>query len=622
MSTQTIKQKIIQLNLSVSLLAVVLSLVLIGFSEWFVYKKMLVSELLSMAQVIAMNSRASLVSGEIKTGRQILSALKAKKNITSAKIYHRNKSVFVSFDYGQADRIPLPENWPLNQPLYFFKSGKLHIFCPIGLNRENVGVVYVQSNLTMLYEWLQSYFYSAGLVLLLAMGVVVVFSNRLQQTISLPLVALTDIVRRITETKDYTLRAEKESQDEMGLLVEGYNAMLAQIQSLISDLRNARIYSERIVATIPTAVAALDEGYRIVSYNPAFNDLTQQTNILGQKLYDILPVTRLRHIIENESSQKEAKIHEITIPGYGETDDLHMTISFVNFKPIPQQDSPVVSSTGEMSSAKKLAVFVNITERIHLMHELKDNLAMLKQAQSRLVQSGKMAAVGELAAGVAHEINNPLTAVLSHSMLLQEKFKRISVTQQQIIPKFEWQLKQIIMGAKRCQDIAKDLLTFSRQDQSEKTMVYMQDVIDGAINLIGDSQFQRKQVRLVEEINTKLAILGNINQLQQLLINLVLNALQAMEGGEIILIFQAGKAGMAELMVMDNGPGIPKEDLEKIFDPFFTTKPAGEGTGLGLSIVYGIIHDHNGNIVVKSEIGQGTLFAVTLPLYQKSNLEE
>ena len=86
--------------------------------------------------------------------------------------------------------------------------------------------------------------------------------------------------------------------------------------------------------------------------------------------------------------------------------------------------------------------------------------------------------------------------------------------------------------------------------------------------------------------------------------------------------FQAGKAGMAELMVMDNGPGIPKEDLEKIFDPFFTTKPAGEGTGLGLSIVYGIIHDHNGNIVVKSEIGQGTLFAVTLPLYQKSNLEE
>jgi signal transduction histidine kinase len=232
----------------------------------------------------------------------------------------------------------------------------------------------------------------------------------------------------------------------------------------------------------------------------------------------------------------------------------------------------------------------------------------LKSAQLALVQSEKMAALGTLSAGLAHEVKNPLSAVLGYAQLSKRK-----LTQPDVLKKH---LDTIESETRRCNEIISNLMQFSRQEKGEFTDVTVNEVIEKSVGIV-DHQLGLNNVQVKMQLASDIPkIIGNPNQLQQVLMNLAINAQQAMEpdGGtvDIATYFDDNKVYIS---VSDTGPGISEDVAEKIFEPFYTTKAAGEGTGLGLSVTYGIIRDHKGDIRVEKADSGGARFIIELPLH-------
>ncbi len=239
----------------------------------------------------------------------------------------------------------------------------------------------------------------------------------------------------------------------------------------------------------------------------------------------------------------------------------------------------------------------------------------LKATQDFLIQSEKLASLGKLAAGVAHEINNPLTSILINSHLLLEKLKNDDDSEEK--------LKLVIDETTRCSSIVSGLLEFARQTPPEKTVVDINRIIESTL-LIMDTQAMVHKVRIVKHLDDALPqIKVDINKIKQVFTNLILNALDAMSDGGVLKIVSqlSGDGKCVEVSFEDSGKGIPKEHLRKIFDPFFSTKGT-KGTGLGLSISYGIVQQHGGTIDVESEVGKGTKITICLPLYEKENAKK
>jgi signal transduction histidine kinase len=237
----------------------------------------------------------------------------------------------------------------------------------------------------------------------------------------------------------------------------------------------------------------------------------------------------------------------------------------------------------------------------------------LQQTQAKLVQSGKLAAVGELAAGVAHEINNPLSAVLTYSVLLRQQVESLPSDVQVKLDDFPRKLSLIKEGADRCKAISDNLLAFSRQSSAEMRQVQLQAILQKTLNMIG-SQLKAQMIKVKLDMPADLVVLGNESELQQVFTNIAMNGAQSMtDGGMLSIRASRDDNQQVEIAVSDCGKGIPAEDLEKIFDPFFTTKPKGGGTGLGLSIVHGIVNKHRGHIWVESVMEEGTTVHIRLP---------
>ncbi|MBW2412179.1 MAG: HAMP domain-containing protein [Deltaproteobacteria bacterium] len=231
----------------------------------------------------------------------------------------------------------------------------------------------------------------------------------------------------------------------------------------------------------------------------------------------------------------------------------------------------------------------------------------LKGAQAALVQSEKMAAFGQLGAGIAHEIKNPLAGILGLTQLSMRKMDEEN-------PIYK-NLTIIEKETNRCTAIIKNLLKFARQEKVSFEPVQINSVAEDAMAIV-EHQLEMHKVKLTHDLAPDLPLIsGNANQIQQVLINLMINAQQAMDGsGKVSIITSNGNSRKVEIRVKDDGPGIPEDIQAKIFEPFFTTKEVGKGTGLGLSVSYGIIKEHRGEIRVTSALGEGTEFKISLPV--------
>lgn len=248
-------------------------------------------------------------------------------------------------------------------------------------------------------------------------------------------------------------------------------------------------------------------------------------------------------------------------------------------------------------------------ENAFLFESIKTQMAELERTQGQLLQAEKLSAIGELVAGVAHELNNPLTAVVGYSQLLLETCQDQEMCED---------LERINREAQRSARIVQNLLAFARQQSSEKRSIELGQVLDKAIDLLA-YQLQVDNISLVREISPEpMIVLGDRYQLQQVFLNLVTNAYQAMHKayGRGTLTIRTERAGgqRARIYFADDGPGVPPEIASRVFDPFFTTKDVGEGTGLGLSICLGIVQEHEGRIWLDTEVERGATFVVELPL--------
>jgi signal transduction histidine kinase len=239
--------------------------------------------------------------------------------------------------------------------------------------------------------------------------------------------------------------------------------------------------------------------------------------------------------------------------------------------------------------------------------ELHEAFNELREAQEQLIQKEKLASVGQLAAGVAHEINNPLSSILLYTDILCQEISAQDTQQYQ-------DLQMVMKEAKRCRIIVNDLLSFSRQNE---VMAQPTDLNALLEEIAGESGIHDRfqGVGIVMDLDAGLPIIeADPFQLRQVFCNLMNNAADAMPGGgTLTLRTKRGPwAGFVTAEVQDTGKGISEENMKKLFTPFFTTKPVGKGTGLGLAIIYGIVKMHRGDIGVQSQVGQGTTFTLTL----------
>jgi len=241
-----------------------------------------------------------------------------------------------------------------------------------------------------------------------------------------------------------------------------------------------------------------------------------------------------------------------------------------------------------------------------LEQKVKQRTEELVAVEARAAQSERLASLGMLAAGVAHEINNPLGGILALTALALEDTKPDDPNREN--------LEEVLRQAQRCRDIVKGLLEFSRQSAANAERVDVHRIVEDTLGLLSQ-QSAFFNVRVVKKFDAQLpAVLADGSQLQQVFMNILVNAAQSMdERGAIEIATRRGALGDVEIVISDTGRGIPAEVIDRIFDPFFTTKTSGAGTGLGLSIAYGIVTKHRGTIQVRSEEGKGSAFTVRLP---------
>lgn len=340
---------------------------------------------------------------------------------------------------------------------------------------------------------------------------------------------------------------------------------------------------------------------RVLKINRAAerNLTVPRSEIIGKKTSALIDMGLYDNSLANEVIQTKRKVSQTQT-------------SLVTNKQILCTGIPVFDENGDVSlvvvNERDLSQLVATQQQLE---DLTEQLAIekqLREAQTKIEQTEKMASLGRLAAGIAHEINNPLTSILLNGNILREKLPGDH--------KLSQSLDYVIEDARRCQDIVKNLLDYSRQSSPRKDTLDINMLVSESLGLLHDPHILQG-VEIVSDLAEKqIMIRANKNQLCQVVINLIINAVDAMEqmGRITFRTHWQVESGKAFLEVADTGPGIPTDDIAKIFDPFYTTKELGKGTGLGLSMAYSILEKNQGRIFIKETGPQGTTFALELPV--------
>ncbi len=369
---------------------------------------------------------------------------------------------------------------------------------------------------------------------------------------------------------------------------------VTRTKTLEKSLHGIREFLNRVLQSSPSAIVAADREGRILLMNQAAEELFGYTFEQAEriKVSQLYPPGVAREIMK--------KLREESYGGRGKLPVTRFNILTAQNRQIPvQMTAAIIYEDGR--EAGTMGVYNDLRERLAEREKL-------REAQSQLVQAEKMASLGRLAAGVAHEINNPLTGILMYGNLMMEKLEgdhplRSSLT-------------CILEDAERCRDIVKNLLAYSRQSGTSGERFSLNTLVKESLLLIRDQKLFINVTTRLELSSDWIPVKADQKKLSQVVINLVLNALDVMKEKGILTLrtYREDNQKKACLEISDTGGGITEENLSRIFDPFFTTKELGKGTGLGLSTAYGIVKENNGDISVKETGPTGTTFLVELPL--------
>jgi two-component system, NtrC family, sensor kinase len=373
---------------------------------------------------------------------------------------------------------------------------------------------------------------------------------------------------------------------ELVQTIAGYVAIALDNSQLYSSLEQKAVevarlkdFSENIVESLNVGVLAVDLQGTIEAWNSRMEQLigVTRSDAVGRPLREILPEELVQEIAARVDQEQVAGIYKFRLQHQGRSAILNVSIT------------PLVGKVGE--NIGRLLLFDDVTQR--------------ERMEEQMSQTEKLTSLGLLAAGVAHEVNTPLAVISNYIQMLAKQMPE-GDPRHAIIEK-------IIKQTFRASEIANQLLNFSRTGPGELADVDLNRVVEETLSLVAHP-LKTSQIQVVKQLSAGIpAVRGSANKLQQVFLNLFLNARDAMPSGGMLEIRTGAHNGSVEIEIVDTGNGIPLEHIHKIFDPFFTTKTVGRGTGLGLSVSYGIIKEHAGKIDVRSTPGRGTAFHVEFP---------
>ena len=366
-----------------------------------------------------------------------------------------------------------------------------------------------------------------------------------------------------------------------------------EVERRTAEVQAQRRFIEAIIDSLPLSLYAVDRNFEVVAWNRnrELGELgIPRGSVLGKSIFGVL-TRQKRDLLENEFARVFAS---------GEIQRLENTTALANgelkhwlISKIPMW----IDASGEVSHV--IAIGEDITARV--------------EANRAVARAEKLAAIGRLAAGVVHEINNPLATISACAEALESRVSGGEFKESAALDDLREYLGLIRSEAFRCKTITNGLLDFSHTRSSEHILVNLADVISSAARLLSHQQ-RGEQVELqIETPNDLPLVAGDAGQLQQAVIALATNAIDAMPDGGVLKIASRPNGNSVLVEVSDTGVGIPQENITKIFEPFFTTKEIGKGTGLGLAVCYGILTEHEGSLDVQSTPGVGTTFTISLP---------
>jgi two-component system, NtrC family, sensor kinase len=375
-------------------------------------------------------------------------------------------------------------------------------------------------------------------------------------------------------------------------------SLAKEVETRTAETEAQRRFIEAIIDSLPLSLYAVDREHRIVAWNRnrELGELGMpRGSVLGKNIFKVL-TRQSREVLEGEfarvfASGEIERIEQETTTNKGET-------RYWLISKIPMW----ADTSGQVSHV--ITVGEEISDRV--------------EANRAVARAEKLAAVGRLASGVVHEINNPLATISACAEALETRLKEGEFDSSPALEDLREYLGLIRSEAFRCKTITNGLLDFSRTRASEHVTVNLGDVINSVARLLVH-QKRNVSVHIRVDIAKDLAaVSGDAGQLQQAIIALATNGLDAMPERGLLTIAARNQSGSVLVEVVDTGFGIPAENLPKIFEPFFTTKEVGRGTGLGLAVCYGILTEHGGALDVQSSVGFGTTFTITLPALNKN----
>lgn len=619
----SIKRKATIIGLLTCVIVLILTLMAFIIVEMTLSRHELVERAATLAEVIGLNSTAALVFNDKKSARETLAALAAESEIEAAAIYTVDGKLFAQYLRGRLaseDALPPPQV-PNTLPAEGFsppfkRDGLTHAFHgnylelvnAVRLEGEDIGSVYFKWSLARFHNLVRLYASFASLALIPSMIFAFFLASRFQRLITGPINGLAQTMKTVSQEKNYTLQVAKTSEDELGVLIDGFNEMLAQIQKRDAALEGHREELEQEVARRTAQLSQSEEKYRALMNNASEGILLADVagnlleankkmlemaeysldELLKRKFVDIIPAT--------EMPRARAVYKELLSNGA-----------------VAVADTQLLCKDGRIIPIDLTASLVRYAGKTVVQNILRDISERKKIEEERLLLS-KLESLGLLAGGIAHDFNNILTAILGNISLARMEASQGQAPTGHCLQRMEEAEKACL----RARALAGQLLSFAKGGLPIKKPTAVPALLQESVNLALSGSKARSQLILSEDL---WFIEVDESQISQVFNNLLINADQAMpEGGTITIRAEnvvvgdeltLKKGDYVRITVSDQGVGIPAHYLGKIFDPYFTTKQ--KGSGLGLATSYSIIRNNSGHITVESEPGAGTTFAVYLP---------
>ena len=370
---------------------------------------------------------------------------------------------------------------------------------------------------------------------------------------------------------------------------------IPRLGRLEDQLRRSNAFLKNLLNSAVDGVIAADRKGKIFIFNQSASDVS------GYSVQEALDSLYIQDVYPDRGAWEIMRLlRSEEYGGKGKLKEYHVDVLGKNGEKIPISlyASIIYEENQEVGS---IGFFHDLRIRLRLKKDL-------EAAQIQLLQNEKMASLGKLAAGVAHQLNNPLGGIMLYSRLIQEECVLGDQGRED--------LTRILRDAERCRDTVKELLVFARQTRQEKQYHDINKALTRTLFLL-EKQVLFQNIQIETRLNADIPqVYGDIQQLNHVFMNIILNAAQAMDGKgklSISTVFSSDKENVI-IEIADTGPGIPDDVLPHVFEPFYTTKDEGKGTGLGLSLAYGIVESHQGKITARNNPDQGSVFTIELPI--------